>query len=123
MIIDDNVQPINMFRINRAGSLKLPNISDLLGPISTEFFLSELQGYDFVLTPNGSAGGFNSPVNLQPFINGQKLGFKPATNFESRVLRTIDITGSVEILFQPQKLLRRGNQNSAEPGLKNGAQR
>jgi hypothetical protein len=43
----DNVQPINMFRINRTTPLKLPSFLGWLGPMRTEFFLGQLNGQVF----------------------------------------------------------------------------
>ena len=90
MMFSDNAEPINMFRINRTTPLKLPSFLGWLGPIRTEFFLGQLQGYNFVFSPTGfpPGYGFNNPLNPQPFIHGQKLSFKPTRNFEFGVFRT-----------------------------------
>ena len=42
-----------------------------------EFFLGQLQGYNFVFSPNGFVGQFNRDLEPQPFIHGQKISFKP----------------------------------------------
>jgi membrane-associated phospholipid phosphatase len=84
----DNVQPINMFRINRTTPLKLPSILGWLGPLRTEFFLGQLDGQVFLLNPGGFVGQYGQTLNPQPFINGQYLGFKPTRNFEFGFFRT-----------------------------------
>jgi membrane-associated phospholipid phosphatase len=84
----DNVQPINMFRINRTTPLKLPSILGWLGPMRTEFFLGQLDGQMFLQTPTAYVGNFGQTLNPQPFINGQYIGFKPTKNFEFGFFRT-----------------------------------
>jgi membrane-associated phospholipid phosphatase len=84
----DNIQPINMFRINRTTPLKLPSFLGWLGPMRTEFFLGQLDGQTFVLSPTGFVGNFGKTLNPQPFINGQYIGFKPTRNFEFGFFRT-----------------------------------
>jgi hypothetical protein len=84
----DNVQPINMIRINRTTPLKLPSFLGWLGPMRTEFFLGQLDGQVFLLSPQGFIGNYGSTLNPQPFINGQYIGFKPTRNFEFGFFRT-----------------------------------
>jgi membrane-associated phospholipid phosphatase len=84
----NNVQPINMFRINRTTPLKLPSFLGWLGPMRTEFFLGQLDGQVFLLAPLGFVGNYGSTLNPQPFINGQYIGFKPTSNFEFGFFRT-----------------------------------
>jgi membrane-associated phospholipid phosphatase len=84
----DNIQPINMFRINRTTPLKLPSILGWLGPMRTEFFLGQLDGQMFLLSPAGFTGNYGQTLNPQPFINGQYIGFKPTRNFEFGFFRT-----------------------------------
>jgi membrane-associated phospholipid phosphatase len=84
----NNVQPINMFRINRTTPLKLPSFLGWLGPMRTEFFLGQLDGQVFLLNPSGTVGHFGQTLSPQPFINGQYIGFKPTRNFEFGFFRT-----------------------------------
>jgi hypothetical protein len=88
MMYSDNAEPINMFRINRVSPLKLPSILGWLGPIRTEFFLGQFSGHELLFTPSGLIARFGQPLNPQPFINGQKLNFKPTRNFEFGLSRT-----------------------------------
>ena len=84
----DNVQPINMLRLNRTTPLKLPSFLGWLGPMRTEFFLGQLDGQVFLLNPSGLVGHYGQTLNPQPFINGQYIGFKPTRNFEFGFFRT-----------------------------------
>jgi Capsule assembly protein Wzi/PAP2 superfamily len=88
MMLSNNAEPINMFRINRTVPFKLPSFLGWLGPIRTEFFLGQLQGYTFVDSPTGIVGQFNAAVNPQPFIHGENIAFKPTRNFEFGFFRT-----------------------------------
>ncbi len=84
----NNVQPINMFRVNRTTPWKLPSFLGWLGPLRTEFFLGQLDGQVFLLNPDGFHGHFGQTLSPQPFIHGQKLSFKPTRNFEFGFFRT-----------------------------------
>ena len=86
--LSDNIVPINMFQINRVTPLKLPSILGWLGPMRTEFFLGQLAGQEFLLSPLGLVGQFGRSLNPQPFIHGQKISFKPTRNFEFGFFRT-----------------------------------
>ncbi len=94
MMFSDNAEPINMFRINRASPIKLPSILKWLGPMRMEFFVGQLSGHQFIVGPNDVLlGQFGSTLNPQPFINGQKLNFKPTANFEFGISRTTIFAG------------------------------
>jgi membrane-associated phospholipid phosphatase len=89
----NNIQPINMFRINRTTPLKLPSILGWLGPMRTEFFLGQLTGHEFILAPSGLLGQIGQPLAIQPMIHGQKISFKPTPNFEFGFFRTTIFAG------------------------------
>jgi capsule assembly protein Wzi/PAP2 superfamily protein len=88
LTLSNNAQPINMFRISRTTPLKLSSFLGWLGPIRTEFFLGQLAGYEFILSPSGIRGEFGQSLAYQPLIHGQKLSFRPTRNFEFGVFRT-----------------------------------
>lgn len=90
MMLSNNAAPINMFRINRVTPIKLPSVLGWLGPMRLEWFLGQLTGYQFVFSPSpvGFTGQNGQTVNPQPFIHGQKISFKPTSNFEFGVFRT-----------------------------------
>ncbi len=74
----DNAEPINMLRLNRVEPLVIPLVSKLLGPVRYDLFIGSLQGHT---SPHG------------PWIQGQKISFKPSPNFEFGVSRTIIFAG------------------------------
>jgi hypothetical protein len=84
----NNIQPINMFRINRTTPLKLPSILGWLGPMRSEFFLGQLVGQEFIFSPLGLVGQWGQALSKQPFIHGQHISFKPTRNFEFGFYRT-----------------------------------
>jgi Capsule assembly protein Wzi len=86
--LGDNIQPINMFRINRTTPLKLPSILSWLGPMRTEFFVGQLTGHKFIFSPLGLQGEWGQALSKQPFIHGQHISFKPTRNFEFGFYRT-----------------------------------
>jgi membrane-associated phospholipid phosphatase len=125
MLFSNNAQPINMFRINRVSPVKLPGIFSRLGPMRTEFFLGQLAGYEFVLSPLGLIGQYGQALNPQPFLHGQKISFKPTPNLEFGVSRTT-IYGGPGYPFTPHTFLRSlfstGNEIAGTP-LKPGDRR
>jgi hypothetical protein len=88
MTFSNNIVPINMFQINRVTPLKLPSILGWLGPMRAEFFLGQLAGQEFLLSPSGLVGQFGGSLSPQPFIHGQRISFKPTRNFEFGFFRT-----------------------------------
>jgi hypothetical protein len=88
LTLSNNSAPINMFRISRATPVKLPSILGRLGPLRSEFFFGQLAGTEFVLAPSGFVGQFGQSLSPQPFINGQKLSFRPTRNLEFGFFRT-----------------------------------
>jgi hypothetical protein len=91
--LTDNIQPIDMIRINRTVPLKLPSILGWLGPMRTELFLGRLAGYEFIFSPLGLQGQWDEALGDQPFIHGQNIGFKPTSNFEFSFYRTTIFAG------------------------------
>jgi hypothetical protein len=80
----DNSEPIYMLRINRIEPLIIPFVSKLLGPVRYDLFIGRLQGHAF------------PPA---PWIQGQKVSFKPSPNFEFSVSRTIVFAGEGHVPF------------------------
>jgi hypothetical protein len=94
MMLSDNAEPVNMFRINRVSPLRLPSILSLLGPMRMEFFIGQLEGHNFVQGPSGVVGSWAQPLSPQPFLHGEKLNFHPTANFEFGISRTTIFAGS-----------------------------
>ena len=82
IIFSDNAAPIDMFRINRVVPLRIPLVSNLLGPWRGEFFFGQLSGHHFVNGPEGQIGNFSDTLQDQPFLYGGHISFKPSSNFE-----------------------------------------
>jgi hypothetical protein len=82
MMLGDNVTPINVFRINRVSPLRLPSILKFLGPMRMEFFVGQLEGHNFAITPSGVTGSWSQSLNPQPWIQGEKLSIKPSPDLE-----------------------------------------
>ena len=90
MMMSNNALPIDMFRVNRTTPLKLPSVLGLLGSMRLEFFLGRLTDYRFVFSPApvGFSGQLGQVLGQQPFLHGQRISFKPTSNFEFGVSRT-----------------------------------
>ncbi len=80
----NNAEPIYMLRINRVEPLVVPFVSKLLGPVRYDLFLGRLEGH---ISPRA------------PWIQGQKISFKPTPNFEFGVSRTIIFAGEGHVPF------------------------
>jgi hypothetical protein len=122
MMFSDNAVPINMFRIDRVSPFKLPSILGWLGPMRTEFFLGQLAGGQFLLSPLGFIGQFGQAFNPQPIIHGQKVSFKPTPNLEFAVSRTVIYGGPgypLTLHTFLRSMFSTGNENpgsAAKPG-------
>ncbi len=92
MIFSNNAEPIPMLRVNHTSPGKLPSILGWLGPARAEFILGRLQGHRFIFTDPGTGVrvlfGPDVVSENQPWIQGQKISFKPTPNFEFSVGRT-----------------------------------
>ena len=82
LTLTNNSQPINMFRVNRVSPLRLPSIFKLVGPLQMEFFIGQLEGHHFVVGPFGAVGSWLQTLNRQPFVDGEKISFRPTSNIE-----------------------------------------
>lgn len=67
MLFSNNAEPLYMLRWTQGNPFKLPWLFSYLGPVRTEFFIGRLAGHHF-------------PPN--PYIDGQKISFKPTENLE-----------------------------------------
>src|SRR5262249_35170868 len=96
MLMSDDAEPINMFRIDRVTPFRMPGpLKFIFGDIRTEFFIGQLDGYNFIQGPSGLTGSWEQPLSRQPFIHGEKVNFKPTANFEFGFSRTTLFAGSV----------------------------
>jgi membrane-associated phospholipid phosphatase len=122
LTLSDNAQPIKMFRISRTTPLKLPSFLGRLGLMRTEFFVGQLAGQEFLLSPSGFVGQYGQSLSPQPFIHGQKVSFKPTPNFEFGFFRTTIYGGpGYPLTFRTliRSLVATGNENAggaSKPG-------
>jgi membrane-associated phospholipid phosphatase len=94
MMFSDNAEPLDMFRVSRVSPFKLPSILGWLGPMRIEWFLGQFSDRQFVFqTDTGIVGQFGRSLSRQPFLQGQKLSFKPTRNFEFSVSTTTAFAG------------------------------
>lgn len=93
LMFTDNGQPVRMFRINRVVPFRLPSFLGVLGPMRIEAFLGQYSGYEFVYSPSGLVGQYGVSLSNQPFVNGQRISFKPTSNWEIGLSRTTDFGG------------------------------
>ena len=93
MLFSDNAEPVTMLRLDRVSPFKLPSILGVFGPARTEFFVGRLSGHQFVRNQNGQIGQPGVPLPDQPFIQGQKISFRPTPNLEFGIGRTVLFAG------------------------------
>jgi len=78
MALSNNAEPIYALRINRVVPLRIPLLSDVLGPIRYEGMLGSLKGHRY---PN------------EPWIHAEKFSFKPTRNLEFGFSRVVIFAG------------------------------
>jgi hypothetical protein len=78
MALSNNAEPIYALRINRVVPLRIPLISDVLGPVRYEGIFGSLKGHRY---PNA------------PWIQAQKFSFKPSRNLEFGFSRVVIFAG------------------------------
>ena len=78
MALSNNAEPIYALRINRVVPLRIPGVSDVLGPIRYEFLFGSLKGQ------------FH-PRN--PWVHAQKFSFKPLRDVEFGFSRVVIFAG------------------------------
>ena len=78
MALSNNAEPLYALRINRVVPLRIPFVSDVLGPFRYEFLLGSLKGHSY---PNA------------PWVHAQKFSFKPTRNLEFGFSRVVVFAG------------------------------
>ncbi len=127
MILTNNAQPIDMFRIDRVSPFKLPSILGWMGPTRVEVFLGQLSGQNFEFTNLGLVGNWTNTLSHQPMMSGERFSFKPTPNLEFGFGLTVIFAGAnVPFTFHtyfksifsyhnlpPLSLQKPGNEHSA----------
>jgi hypothetical protein len=78
MALSNNAEPVYALRINRTEPLRIPILSDLLGPLRYEGLFGSLKGHRY---PNA------------PWEQSQKFSFKPSRNLEFGFSRVVIFAG------------------------------
>ena len=78
MALSNNAEPLYALRINRAVPLRVPVLSDLLGPLRYEGLFGSLKGHRY---PNA------------PWVHAQKFSFKPSRDIEFGFSRVVVFAG------------------------------
>jgi hypothetical protein len=78
MALSNNAEPAYALRVNRVVPLRIPVVSDVLGPVRYEFLLGSLKGHRY---PNA------------PWVHAQKFSFKPTRNLEFGFSRVVIFAG------------------------------
>jgi membrane-associated phospholipid phosphatase len=94
MLFSNNSEPIPMLRISRTTPWIPPWPFKLMGPTKFEVFWGWLEGYRSIHLVNNSgvSAFFSGRINPHPFIEGEKISFKPTENVEFGFSAT-NITG------------------------------
>ena len=78
MALSNNAEPIYALRINRVTPLRIPFVSDVVGPFRYEGLFGSLKGHQY---PNA------------PWIHAEKFSFKPTRNVEFGFSRVVIFAG------------------------------
>lgn len=89
-LLSSNAEPLKMVRLNRTSPVDLPGPLSLLGPMRFDSFLGQISGPYFIFHGSGTDinnillnGSYDGPnLTTGPFIQGQRVTFKPTSNFE-----------------------------------------
>jgi membrane-associated phospholipid phosphatase len=80
LLLSNNAESMVMLKVESIAPYKIPLVSNIFGPVRSEFFLGQLAGHQFEL--NGSSLIGPGGVNPQPYLHGYKFSFKPTANLE-----------------------------------------
>jgi hypothetical protein len=94
LLFSNNAEPITMFRYDRVSPIELPGFGRFLGPIRGQFFVGRLSGQQFTHVGDQTFGNPGVALGNQPFINGQKISFKPSPELEFSISRTTIFAGA-----------------------------
>lgn len=78
MALSNNAEPVYALRVNRVVPLRVPLLSDVMGPFRYEFLFGSLKGHRY---PNA------------PWVHAQKFNFKPTRNLEFGFSRVVIFAG------------------------------
>ncbi len=90
LLFSDNAEPLPMVRIDSDSPFRIPFLSDLLGPIRSEFFLGQLSGQIW----SGTTTLYGPGLASQPWVHGSKFAFKPTPDLEIGIGLTAQFGGT-----------------------------
>jgi Capsule assembly protein Wzi/PAP2 superfamily len=94
MLVSNNAEPIDMFRIATVSPLELPWIFRRLGLLRVEFFVGRPSGQEIAFGRNFQFfGQVGTPLADQPWLHGQKFSLRPTKNLEFSFARTTIFAG------------------------------
>ena len=83
-LFSNNAEPLPLLRISRATPFVLPSVFRLIGKIRLELLWGQLNGHQFIgfADAAGARETQGPPIQPHPFIQGEKISFKPTRNLE-----------------------------------------
>ncbi|MBV9342500.1 MAG: phosphatase PAP2 family protein, partial [Acidobacteria bacterium] len=80
LLMSNNAEPVMMLKLDNVSPYRVPFLSNILGPMRTEYFLGRLAGHQFEVNGIQLLGPNN--IRPQPFLDGAKISFKPTPDLE-----------------------------------------
>ncbi len=80
LLLSNNAESFFMLKLDAVSPYRIPLLSEVLGPVRTEYFIGQLSGAQFELNGTALLGPGN--IKPQPFLDGFKISFKPTDNLE-----------------------------------------
>jgi len=80
LLMSNNAEPVLMLKLDTVSAYRVPVLSNILGPVRSEYFLGQLSGHRFEYNGNQLLGPGH--ITPQPFLDGGKFSFKPVSDLE-----------------------------------------
>jgi membrane-associated phospholipid phosphatase len=119
MLFSNNAESFPVLHFDRTTPFLLPSVLRYMGPVRTEYIVGQLQGHEIVFkSGSGFTGHYGETLDIQPFIHGTKISFKPTPNLELGFGYTVLFSGQgVPFTFTTFKnsMIGLGNGNPGSP--------
>jgi membrane-associated phospholipid phosphatase len=121
LMMSNNAEPLWMLRASRISPFKMPGLLKFMGPVRSDTFVGQIRGYHFLRTGPTfiPVGSWDTYVDPQPFIWGEKFNFKPTQNLEFGFSITTVFAGQgrpMTLDTFAHTFSSRGNAQDVEPG-------
>jgi hypothetical protein len=83
LLMSDNAEPINMFRVNRVVPFRLPGVLGVFGPIRLDFMVGKLGGHLNMASPACVPPSIT--CGQSPWLQNTRISFKMTDRFEFAV--------------------------------------